>query len=350
MRSPLIVTSDQVLLEELQRLAAAAGVVPEVAGDAVAALRGWSTAPVLVVGADLAPELARASPRRRTGVHVVGWQSVPHDAWRVGMAIGAEEVSTLPESGAWLLELLAEAAEEPSGDGLVIGVVGGSGGAGATTFACALGLAAGRRGSACLLDVDPWGPGVDRVLGRDRADGIRWDALQRTTGRLSARALRESLPRRDGLGVLTWGAGATAAVQPFAVREAMAAAVRGHEVVVLDLPRVSGVLGAELLGRCDRVVVVVRAGVPGVAAAARTVAGLVGTAELGLVVRGGALEPREVSKAVGAPVLATMSDQRGLGEAVDLGLGPVRSRRSALWRAAEDVLAQVRSDARPEAA
>jgi secretion/DNA translocation related CpaE-like protein len=350
MRTPLIVTSDPVLLEELQRLAAAAGVVPEVAADAMAALRGWAAAPVVVVGADVAPDLARLGPRRRSRVHLLGWEAVPHDAWRLGMAIGAEDVSTLPESGSWLLEVLADATEGAAGDGTVLGVVGGSGGAGATTVACALGLAAGRRGSACLLDLDPLGPGVDRVLGRDRVDGVRWDALQRTTGRLSARALRESLPRRDGLGVLTWGAGAPTTMQPFAVREALAAAVRGHQVVVLDLPRGGDGFRAELLGRCDRVVVVVRAGVPGVAAAARAVAGLVGSAELGLLVRGGAVRAEEVEKAVGAPVLATVPEQRGLSEAVDLGLGPVRSRRSALWKAAEQVLDRVRADAPPEAA
>jgi len=350
MRSPLIVTADQVLLDELQRLAAAAGVVPEVVRDAGAALRAWGGAPVVVVGADLAPALAGLGPRRRSGVHVLGWETVPHDAWQVGMAIGAEDVSTLPGSGAWLLEVLAEAAEGPPGAGTVLGVVGGSGGAGATTFACALGLAAGRRGSACLLDVDALGPGADRVLGRDRVDGVRWDALQRTTGRLSSRTLRESLPRRDGLGVLTWAAGASTALPPFAVREALAAAVRGHELVVVDLPRRADARGVELLGRCDRLLVVVRASVPGVAAAARTVAGLLGSAELGLVVRGSGVEARDVARTVGAPVLATMVDQRGLPEAVDLGLGPVRSRRSALGRAADEVLSRVRAEAGPEAA
>jgi hypothetical protein len=34
------------------------------------------------------------------------------------------------------------------------------------------------------------------------------------------------------------------------------------------------------------------------------------------------------------PLLATMSDQRGLDESINLGAGPARSRRGALARAA----------------
>ncbi len=36
-----------------------------------------------------------------------------------------------------------------------------------------------------------------------------------------------------------------------------------------------------------------------------------------------------------------MADQRGLAEAIDLGLGPVRSRRGPLGRAADEVLTRV---------
>jgi hypothetical protein len=41
---------------------------------------------------------------------------------------------------------------------------------------------------------------------------------------------------------------------------------------------------------------------------------------------------------VGAPVIAEMPDQRGLAEAIDLGLGPVRSRRGPLGRTSLRVL------------
>jgi hypothetical protein len=40
----------------------------------------------------------------------------------------------------------------------------------------------------------------------------------------------------------------------------------------------------------------------------------------------------------GVPVLGTMPDQRGLAEAIDLGHGPVRSRRGPLGRTGRAVL------------
>ena len=50
-------------------------------------------------------------------------------------------------------------------------------------------------------------PGCDRVLALDEASGVRWDSLGRSSGRLSGRSLREAVPRRDGLGVLSWPPG-----------------------------------------------------------------------------------------------------------------------------------------------
>jgi hypothetical protein len=46
-----------------------------------------------------------------------------------------------------------------------------------------------------------------------------------------------------------------------------------------------------------------------------------------------------VGRLVGAPVLLRMPDQRGLAEAIDVGLGPVRSHRGPLGRAAAEALA-----------
>ena len=342
MTSPLIITRAEPLLDELLRLSAAAGVTPEVAADPGGSLRSWSAASAVLVGVDVAAELADLGPPRRHGVHVVGWGAVPDDAFRIAVRLGAENVAELPRSDQWLLELLADAGERAVRDAVTIGVVGGSGGSGATTFACALAVVAARTGPVCLLDADPQGPGVDQVLGFDRVDGVRWEALQQTTGRLSARALHDALPRRQQLGVLTWSPGPQGPLPAFAAREAMSAAVRAHDVVVVDLPRSADPVTDELAARCRHVVVVARATIPGYASAARLVARSVAAGPVGVVVRGSGVDERDAASVLGAPVLATMGDQRGLDESVDLGLGPLRSRRSVLGRAAQRVLVSLR--------
>ncbi|WP_244931071.1 septum site-determining protein Ssd [Nocardioides sp. W7] len=341
MNPPLFVTRDETLLDELLRLAAAAGVTPEVAADAGAALRSWTAAPLVLLGSDLAGEMARLAPPRRAGVHLMSWGTSPDGLFRVALDLRAESVTDLPRSDAWLVETLTDLGDERPARGLVIGVVGGSGGVGATTFACALGQVAGRTGPAVVVDTDPLGPGIDRVLGLEGRDGIRWDALCQTTGRLSARSLREALPRRDGVGALTWDAGTRGTrgtLQAFAVREALSAAQRGHDTVVVDLPRSGDPIVDEIAARCDLVLVLVAPTVAGVASAGRVCARLPDRGGARLVVRGSGLDPAQVARVTGVPVLAQVSHQRGLDEAIDLGLGPVRSWRGPLGRGAGAVL------------
>ncbi|MFC6286896.1 septum site-determining protein Ssd [Nocardioides sp. GCM10027113] len=337
--APLFVTRDEALLDELLRLAAAAGITPDVAGDAVGALGAWASAPLVVVGADAAADLARLRPARRAGVHVVAWGEAPDRLFRTAVAVGAEDVSGLPGSAEWLVEQLTDLGDRRPSRALTIGVVGGSGGAGATTLACALGQLAARDADAAVVDLDPRGPGLDRVLGVEDRDGVRWRELCQTTGRLSARSLRESLPRRDRLGVLTWGGGGSAVLPAFAAREAVSAAQRGHAVVVLDLPRARDELTAEMAARCDRVLVVAVPSVVGVASTARVCSGA-DRSRWGLVVRGGGgVDERALSRVCGLPVLGRMADQRGLAESIDLGLGPVRSPRGPLGRTGRELLA-----------
>ena len=340
MTAPLIVTRDQLLLDEVLRLAAAAGATPEVATDVGGALRAWARAPVVLVGVDLAEDLATLSPARRRDAWLLSWGAVTDAVFRTAVALGVEGVVQLQRSEGWLVELLTDLGDRGGGaiEGLLVGVTGGSGGAGATTLACALGQEAARRGTAVVVDADPLGPGLDRILGLDDTEGARWDTLCGTTGRLSSRALREALPRRESLGVLTWHPGEPATLQAFAVREVLAAARRGHDVVVVDLPRRPDPLVDEVAARCDRLLVVVVPTVAGVASAVRTCARHHDPTRVRLVVRGDGIDARAVSRAAGAPVLAQMSEQRGLAEAIDLGFGPVRSRRSALGRAAAEVL------------
>ena len=84
----------------------------------------------------------------------------------------------------------------------MLAVIGGRGGAGASVFATALAHAAPR---ALLVDVDPWGGGIDLALGSERDAGLRWPDLAAGGGRVGYPALRAALPSRHGVAVLSAG-------------------------------------------------------------------------------------------------------------------------------------------------
>jgi secretion/DNA translocation related CpaE-like protein len=335
--APLLVSADPLLVADVQRLCAAAGVVPDVVHDSVQALRRWTAAPVVLVGEDCATALAGCGPPRRPRVHVLGRAPVGDGLFRDALAVGAESVASLPASETWLVELLTDVGDGGSAPGVTIGVIGGSGGAGATVFAAALAQVAADTGPTLLVDADPIGAGIDRVLGLESTDGIRWDSMLQTTGRLSSRSLREALPRAGGLSVLTWPTDRPVSLQAFAMREVLSAGRRGFEVVVVDLPRHRDAVVEETISRCDHVVLVSTLTVPGVSSAARVAQRLPDlTPARHLVTRGGrgGVAPESVSRLLRMPLLVAMADQRGLDEAIDLGAGPARSRRGALARAA----------------
>lgn len=338
--APLLVSDDPLLVADVQRLCAAAGVVPEVVRGVAEALRLWAGAPVVLVGADSAAVLAASSPPRRSRVHVLGRVPVGDALFRDALAVGAETVAGLPASETWLVELLTDVGDGGAAPGVTIGVIGGSGGAGATMFAAALAQMSAEVGRTLLVDADPLGAGIDRVLGLEDSQGIRWDSLLQTTGRLSSRSLREALPRAGQLSVLTWPTDRSASLQAFAVREVLSAGRRGFDAVVVDLPRHRDALVDETISRCDHVVLVSTLTVAGVSSAARVAHRLPESAPARhLVTRGtrAGVAPESVSRLLRIPLVATMSDQRGLDEAINLGAGPARSRRGALARAARTV-------------
>jgi hypothetical protein len=160
---------------------------------------------------------------------------------------------------------------------------------------------------------------------------------------LSSRSLREALPRQGRLSVLTWPVDRAAPLGAHAVREALSAAGRGFDVVVVDLPRHLDPVVAETVSRCDHLLVVVSATVPGVASAARLVGRLPAGPTRHLVTRGGpgGVDPDAAGHLLDVPLLCAMADQRRLDESIDLGLGPARRGRGPLARAAHHVVASL---------
>ena len=344
---PLVVTGDGRLLDGLLRLAAATGASPQVVGrDEVPEVRRtWATTPLVLLGDDCAGPLAGLRLPRREGVLLVTAAPDEPAVWRRAVAAGADQVVSLPADHELVADLLGACADGPAGAPVVC-VVGGCGGAGASVFASALAVAAAAGGArTVLVDADAWGGGLDLVVGVEHADGLRWADLAATSGRVSARSLRDLLPRVGDLSVLTWHRDAAVPVPADSMRAVATAAQRGHDLVVVDVPRHLDAAAEEVLVRATHTVLVVPAEVRAVAAAAPVVAALARVATAtGLVVRTlgpAGLDAALVAESLGLPLLARMRVERGLVEALDQGLGPLRHRRGPLARASAQVLAAV---------
>lgn len=333
--SALIATADAAVLDDGLRWCAALGVAADQAADVVAVRRAWRRASVVVVGHDIAAELARAALPRRE--HVVIIAPDPDAWWSVAVTLGAAAVCR-PQEEDRVIDVLAGALDG-RGEACVVAVVGGVGGAGASTLTVALGLAARRRRLRPLVvDADPLGGGLDLVLGAERAEGLRWDDFGSTRGRVDAGSLAGVLPVHRGVASLSWATGVRREL-PEAVPSVLDAATRGFDVVAVDVPRRLDAVGAEIVGRSVLTALLVPEEIASVAAARQVVSLLDGCAPaIGLIsaARPSGIGPAALSDALEMPVLARLRPDRRVRGAVDRGLGPGSSRR--LRRAADAVL------------
>lgn len=333
---PLVVTDDAELLDEVLRLAAAAGVEPEVAADPGAARRAWSRSPLVLV--DLAAAVACVAARlpRRSGVLLIA--DPGSDPWDVATELGASIVM-LPDAQDWLADQLADAGRPATagaaGHAPVLAVAGGRGGAGASVLAAALALTAVRTGRRVLLvDADPLGGGLDLLFAGECAPGARWPDLAGTTGRVSGHRLLAALPVLAGVPVLSWDRGDPTELPVQAACRVLDGGRRVVDLVVCDVSRRVDGVAAAMLQRSARTVLVVPAELRATAAAAR-VAAAVGRhcADLRLVVRGPAparLSSRDVGRALGLPVAGALRPEPGLAADLEHGEAPGSRRRGPL--------------------
>jgi len=334
----LLATTNEVLLDDLLRLSAAASITPLVEHDLHGLRRSWHSCPLVVLGQDLAESLARQQPAHRPGVVVVGSTLDGDELYRCAFDVGADEVFRLPTEESALAGKLADTLDGGVRTALTLAFVGGCGGAGATTLAAAVAVFGNRRGfRTMLIDGDPLGGGIELALGIERDDGDRWPKLLNASGRVSAAALRSALPTVDGLAVLSWDQSDVPVLPPETMSSVLGAAQRSSDLVVVDLPRRADPAVEEGFIRSAATLVVVPCDVRSVAAAKRLVSPLRAVAgDLRVVAREpclNGLTATDVAHHLSLPLATRVSTERDLAVAMDQGRFEPRP-RGPLARAA----------------
>lgn len=338
-----LVTEDPYLVEQVRRVADAAGAV--VVGRGEAPVDVW----LRDVSDSRGPGAAGAASRRgQPPALVVRARGGTPRAPLAEVEPGGDVVE-LPTDAEPLLRYLASLVSVPRAR--TVGVLGARGGAGASTLAAALARAAVSAGvCSALVDLDAAGGGLDRLLGIEHEPGPRWADLRAERAGFPAEALCHALPRWHAVRVLSGDLrGGARPVDP-GVPGALRALRSEHDLVVLDLPRAgwwraddgawAGLLEPSgfdvllLVATCD-----VRS-----AAAAAVVADALPGVDVRLAVRGpapGGLHPEEVAEAAGLPLAATMRPERGGAAAAERGEAPGDHRRGVVARTAVQLVADL---------
>lgn len=253
-----------------------------------------------------------------------------------------ERTSELVEAGRGPWPGAAASRSAPARS-LVVGVVAGRGGAGASTLAATLAGRLARRTSTVLVDLDRGSGGIDVMLGLEGADGVRWPDLASALGDVAGSEVVALLPRWGACAVLSADRSRPVPPEAAVAADVLHALSGTVGALVLDLDRMGVVAGESMVRACDSVLVVAPRDL-------RTVAGVLAMrpelaasgADVGLVVRGpapGGLGVAQLAQAVDLPLAGVVRHDRRLAAAAERG-GPPRT--GAVARLAERLARDLR--------
>jgi secretion/DNA translocation related CpaE-like protein len=236
----------------------------------------------------------------------------------------------------------------------IIGVVGGSGGVGASVLTAALAVRAARAGLLPVcVDGDRLGGGLDVTLGIEQEHGVRWPDLAAARGRIDGAELLRRLPSVDGVSVLSFDRARDVPLAAETVREVLLALSVATDTVIVDLPRPDHEIFAALAPSVDAMVLLAGSGIRDLAGASAIAGHLLGACPdvwLALRTAGkGSHFTDTVAGALDLPLLAVVREEPSLAADVLHGIPPGSSARGALAVAADAVLARCVIAARRDA-
>jgi secretion/DNA translocation related CpaE-like protein len=225
----------------------------------------------------------------------------------------------------------------------IIGVVGGSGGVGASVLTAAIAVRAAHEGlRPVCLDGDRLGGGLDVTLGIEQELGLRWPDLAGARGRIDGPELVRRLPSVDGVSVLSFDRERDVELGAEIVVEVVHALRDAVDLVVLDLPSPDHDLFRALAPLADSLLLLAGSGIGDLAGASAIAGHLISTcSDVWLCLRTsgrGSHFADIVAGALDLPMLAVVGEEPSLAANLLHGIPPGSSSGRALAAAADRVL------------
>lgn len=325
--------------------AAAVQATPEVARDTETVRRNWLRASVVLIGSDQAPSVAGLGLPARRNVHLCGQDATALTTWSVPLDAS---VMVLPAQTGFVSSLLAEGGEASEEAPVIVRIVGGSGGVGATTLAAGLAQRAAKHEfRVALAELDSTGGGIDLLFGAEQMPGWRWPDLSSASGHISD--LSGQLPNVSGVDLISTGRprldptvrGATGLPGIESINAVIASLTRTHDVVILD----AGSHPDDPARSRAVTVLVVAAEVKAVMAARSRIAAW-GLGDALIVLRKGPgwhLDVETVCETLGLPVIGTLPHDSSLPGLQEAGTPP-GMKRGKYSRACDAILVELMRD------
>jgi len=236
----------------------------------------------------------------------------------------------------------------------IIGVIGGSGGVGASVLSAAIAIRAAQAGMRPVcLDGDRLGGGLDVTLGIEQERGVRWPDLAGARGRIDGPELLRRLPSVDGVGVLSFDRARDVPLAAEIVHDVLLALSVAADVVVVDLPSPDHQIFEALAPSVDAMVLLAGSGICDLAGASAIAGHLIEACpDVWLCLRtsgkGGHFADT-VAGALDLPLLTVVREEPSLATDLLHGIPPGNSAKGPLAAAGDAVLARCVAGSRRDA-
>ena len=256
--------------------------------------------------------------------------------WQKAVATGAKYVAFLPDARPWLLENLTPKSNKQAH---TIGVLGASGGLGASLLASFIAIHFAQSNQKVLLtELNPVSGGLDVLWGIESEKGMRWSHLSNELSQFLVQDVMRSIPAINGVSILSTDlAGISNEKSATDLIRALKTEVN---IQIIDLPSPQATSFGELVNMCDELLIIVGSSIKSISAANQLVNQLPQFGKAKLIVRnlsGTNITDLNIAKTLNLQLIGQIPTELKLVEHLEQGLSPTKIPNNAYRKAVLEI-------------